>query len=51
MGRCASSYSNTPSVQGRALLNAVGNLEMRGPYGDALRELGYTLEVCFLNSL
>jgi hypothetical protein len=31
-------------VQGRALLNAVGNLEMRGPYGDALKELGYTLE-------
>uniref|UniRef100_A0A2P2L1B4 Alpha-1,4 glucan phosphorylase n=1 Tax=Rhizophora mucronata TaxID=61149 RepID=A0A2P2L1B4_RHIMU len=30
--------------QGRALLNAVGNLELSGAYGEALRKLGHNLE-------
>lgn len=31
-------------MQGRALLNAVGNLELSGPYAEALKKLGLTLE-------
>lgn len=31
-------------VQGRALLNAVGNLGLTGAYGEALNKLGHTLE-------
>ena len=31
-------------LQGRALLNAIGNLELTGPYAEALSKLGYTLE-------
>uniref|UniRef100_A0A2P2K4Q4 Alpha-1,4 glucan phosphorylase n=1 Tax=Rhizophora mucronata TaxID=61149 RepID=A0A2P2K4Q4_RHIMU len=31
-------------LQGRALLNAVGNLELTGAYAEALRKLGHTLE-------
>lgn len=30
--------------QGRALLNAIGNLELSGPYAEALRKLGHNLE-------
>lgn len=30
--------------QGRALLNAIGNLELSGAYADALRKLGHELE-------
>jgi hypothetical protein len=32
------------AAQGRALLNAVGNMGLAGEYGAALKELGYTLE-------
>lgn len=31
-------------LQGRALLNAVGNLELKDAYAEALTKLGYTLE-------
>lgn len=31
-------------LQGRALLNAVGNLELSGAYAEALKKLGYNLE-------
>jgi glycogen phosphorylase len=31
-------------LQGRALLNAIGNLELTGPYAEALSQLGYKLE-------
>lgn len=31
-------------LQGRALLNAIGNLELSGPYAQALEELGHNLE-------
>lgn len=31
-------------LQGRALLNAIGNLELTGAYAEALSKLGYTLE-------
>lgn len=31
-------------LQGRALTNAIGNLNLQGPYADALRKLGYELE-------
>lgn len=31
-------------LQGRALTNAIGNLDLQGPYADALRKLGYELE-------
>lgn len=31
-------------LQGRALLNAIGNLGLTGPYADALTKLGYSLE-------
>lgn len=30
--------------QGRALLNAIGNLELTGGYAEALEKLGHTLE-------
>lgn len=32
------------SSQGRALLNAVGNLELTGAYAEALKKLGHNLE-------
>lgn len=31
--------------QGRALLNAIGNLELTGAYAEALEKLGHTLEI------
>lgn len=31
-------------MQGRALLNAIGNLELTGKYAEALMELGHNLE-------
>lgn len=31
-------------LQGRALLNAIGNLELTGEYAEALQKLGHTLE-------
>lgn len=31
-------------LQGRALTNAIGNLDLKAPYADALRKLGYELE-------
>lgn len=31
-------------MQGRALLNAIGNLELTGEYAEALQKLGHTLE-------
>lgn len=31
-------------LQGRALLNAVGNLELSGAYTEALKKLGHNLE-------
>lgn len=31
-------------MQGRALLNAVGNLDLMGAYGEALKKLGHDLE-------
>lgn len=31
-------------LQGRTLLNAIGNLELAGPYAEALSHLGYKLE-------
>ncbi|XP_050907857.1 alpha-1,4 glucan phosphorylase L isozyme, chloroplastic/amyloplastic isoform X3 [Lathyrus oleraceus] len=31
-------------LQGRALLNAIGNLELTGPYAEALSQLSYKLE-------
>ena len=32
------------SSQGRALLNAIRNLELSGPYAEALKKLGHNLE-------
>lgn len=37
-------YLSMEFLQGRALLNAIGNLELTGPYGDALKKLGHNLE-------
>lgn len=37
-------YLSMEFLQGRALLNAIGNLGLTGPYAEALRKLGYTLE-------
>ncbi|XP_055809520.1 alpha-1,4 glucan phosphorylase L-2 isozyme, chloroplastic/amyloplastic [Solanum dulcamara] len=37
-------YLSMVFLQGRALLNAIGNLGLTGPYGDALTKLGYSLE-------
>lgn len=31
-------------MKGRALLNAIGNLQLLGPYAEALRKLGQNLE-------
>ncbi|XP_042392766.1 alpha-1,4 glucan phosphorylase L isozyme, chloroplastic/amyloplastic-like isoform X1 [Zingiber officinale] len=37
-------YLSMEFLQGRALLNAIGNLELTGQYAEALRQLGHTLE-------
>ncbi|PON79649.1 Glycogen/starch/alpha-glucan phosphorylase [Parasponia andersonii] len=37
-------YISMEYLQGRALLNAIGNLELSGAYADSLRRLGYNLE-------
>lgn len=37
-------YLSMEFLQGRALLNAIGNLELTGAYGEALTKLGHTLE-------
>lgn len=37
-------YLSMEYLQGRALTNAIGNLDLQGPYADALRKLGYELE-------
>ncbi|KAK9052473.1 hypothetical protein SSX86_029102 [Deinandra increscens subsp. villosa] len=37
-------YLSMEFLQGRALLNAIGNLELSGAYGEALRKLGHKLE-------
>lgn len=37
-------YLSMEFLQGRALLNAIGNLELTGAYGEALRKLGHKLE-------
>ncbi|CAK9324101.1 unnamed protein product [Citrullus colocynthis] len=37
-------YLSMEFLQGRALLNAIGNLELTGPYAEALNKLGYELE-------
>ncbi|KAK2973465.1 hypothetical protein RJ640_007966 [Escallonia rubra] len=37
-------YLSMEFLQGRALLNAIGNLELYGAYAEALRKLGHTLE-------
>ncbi|XP_004298388.1 PREDICTED: alpha-1,4 glucan phosphorylase L-2 isozyme, chloroplastic/amyloplastic-like [Fragaria vesca subsp. vesca] len=37
-------YLSMEYLQGRALLNAIGNLELSGPYAEALAKLGHNLE-------
>ncbi|KAL7132731.1 hypothetical protein ABFS83_12G093500 [Erythranthe nasuta] len=37
-------YLSMEFLQGRALLNAIGNLELKGPYAEALKKLGHDLE-------
>ncbi|KAK6928120.1 Glycosyl transferase, family 35 [Dillenia turbinata] len=37
-------YLSMEFLQGRALLNAIGNLELTGAYADSLKKLGYSLE-------
>ncbi|GER31844.1 phosphorylase [Striga asiatica] len=37
-------YLSMEFLQGRALLNAIGNLELTGEYEEALRKLGHNLE-------
>ncbi|KAK3442935.1 hypothetical protein EUGRSUZ_B03166 [Eucalyptus grandis] len=37
-------YLSMEYLQGRALLNAIGNLELSGAYAEALRKLGHNLE-------
>ncbi|KAH7665254.1 Glycosyl transferase family 35 protein [Dioscorea alata] len=37
-------YLSLEFLQGRALLNAIGNLELTGGYADALTKLGHSLE-------
>ncbi|PRQ40679.1 putative glycogen phosphorylase [Rosa chinensis] len=37
-------YLSMEYLQGRALLNAIGNLELSGPYAEALEKLGHSLE-------
>lgn len=39
-----SSLSEYLLLQGRALLNAIGNLELRDAYAQAIRSFGYELE-------
>ncbi|KAK1317932.1 hypothetical protein QJS10_CPA05g00952 [Acorus calamus] len=37
-------YLSMEFLQGRALLNAIGNLDLTGTYADALKRLGHNLE-------
>ncbi|XP_078445479.1 alpha-glucan phosphorylase 2 [Wolffia australiana] len=37
-------YLSMEFLQGRALTNAIGNLDLLGPYAEALKKLGYDLE-------
>ncbi|XP_060187423.1 alpha-1,4 glucan phosphorylase L-1 isozyme, chloroplastic/amyloplastic [Lycium barbarum] len=37
-------YLSMEFLQGRALLNAIGNLELNGAYAEALKKLGHNLE-------
>ncbi|XVF85840.1 hypothetical protein PTKIN_Ptkin17bG0150000 [Pterospermum kingtungense] len=37
-------YVSMEYLQGRALLNAIGNLELTGAYAEALKKLGHNLE-------
>ncbi|XP_047159153.1 alpha-1,4 glucan phosphorylase L-2 isozyme, chloroplastic/amyloplastic-like [Vigna umbellata] len=37
-------YMSMEYLQGRALLNAIGNLQLLGPYAEALTKLGHNLE-------
>ncbi|KAK6133879.1 hypothetical protein DH2020_032369 [Rehmannia glutinosa] len=37
-------YLSMEYLQGRALLNAIGNLELTGAYAEALKQLGHNLE-------
>ncbi|XP_061368025.1 alpha-1,4 glucan phosphorylase L-2 isozyme, chloroplastic/amyloplastic-like isoform X1 [Gastrolobium bilobum] len=37
-------YMSMEYLQGRALLNAIGNLQLSGPYAEALKKLGHNLE-------
>ncbi|XP_054808783.1 alpha-1,4 glucan phosphorylase L-2 isozyme, chloroplastic/amyloplastic-like isoform X2 [Prosopis cineraria] len=37
-------YMSMEYLQGRALLNAIGNLQLTGPYAEALTMLGHNLE-------
>ncbi|XP_072951268.1 alpha-1,4 glucan phosphorylase L isozyme, chloroplastic/amyloplastic isoform X1 [Typha angustifolia] len=37
-------YLSMEFLQGRALLNAIGNLELTGQYAEALKQLGHNLE-------
>ncbi|KAI4314095.1 hypothetical protein L6164_027033 [Bauhinia variegata] len=37
-------YMSMEYLQGRALLNAIGNLQLSGPYAEALKRLGINLE-------
>ncbi|KAK6242672.1 hypothetical protein SCA6_008061 [Theobroma cacao] len=37
-------YLSMEFLQGRALLNAIGNLELTGAYAEALKKLGHSLE-------
>ncbi|KAL2552257.1 Alpha-glucan phosphorylase 1 [Forsythia ovata] len=37
-------YLSMEFLQGRALLNSIGNLELTGEYAEALEKLGHTLE-------
>jgi starch phosphorylase len=37
-------YMSMEFLMGRSLLNALFNLDVTGQYGEALQEMGYTLE-------
>ena len=37
-------YLSMEFLQGRALINAIGNLDLLDPYAEALKKLGYDLE-------
>lgn len=37
-------YLSAEFLMGRSLTNTVSNLELEGPYGEALKQLGYDLE-------